>query len=68
MQNLQRVIKTLSLISGQAMTLNQSLNWSRGGVVMYAILIEAENAKSPVADQGTGGPWLLDELALVNNG
>ena len=19
-------------------------------------------------DQGTGGPWLLDELALVNNG
>lgn len=51
-QNLQRVIKTLSLISGQAMTLNQPLNWSRGGVVIYEILIEAENAKSPVSALG----------------
>lgn len=51
-QNLQRVIETLSLISGQAMTLNQSLNWSRGGEVIYETLIEAENAKSPVSALG----------------
>lgn len=51
-QNLQRVIETLSLISGQAMTLNQSLNWSRGGEVIYETLIEAENANSPVSARG----------------
>lgn len=39
------MIETLSLISGQAMTLNQSLNWSRGGEVIYETLIEAENAE-----------------------
>ena len=34
------------------MTLNQSLNWSRGGVVIHEILIEAENVKSPVSTLG----------------
>lgn len=53
MWNVQRVIKMFSRIPGQAVTLNQSLNWwwwwGRCRVIIYEILIEAENVKGPVS-------------------